>query len=362
MMFRSLIMGLLPFLSLAWLTTGCASQHREYYRSGHRVIELVAWGKYAEAEALGRKTVADLERTNGANDGQTIAAVSDLALTLSARGDYVEAESLRRRVLAAFEAGTLRWVDAWRSVAIAIATGDLAIALRDQGKYTEAEAASRRAYATAGTWRTQEFGQIGERLPVLSQLLSVNLAATLALEGKYSEAESLYRSVVGQRESLSIVGWRSPAALAPGQAALQPACGLALVLAAEAQFGEAEALARSAATDLEGRLGPNHPQTLESISALARVLDAWGKYGEAEPMHRRVLAGFEREYGADHPLVARALFELAHNALKSGRPLEAEAALERSLGIRDRRLRPGHPDIADSRARLEEARRARSAE
>lgn len=88
--------SLLLILILSWLAEGCAG-HR--YEAGPRVNELRAWGEYAEAEALSRATVKDLERTNGPDNMQTLTAVDDLTVTLVIRGNYVEAESLLRGVL-----------------------------------------------------------------------------------------------------------------------------------------------------------------------------------------------------------------------------------------------------------------------
>jgi hypothetical protein len=48
-------------------------------------------------------------------------------------------------------------------------------------------------------------------------------------------------------------------------------------------------------------LGPEHPDTLTSVSQLGSVLEQQGKYEEAEAMHRQDLAGSEKVLGPEHP-------------------------------------------------------------
>lgn len=327
------------------LSPGCATHT---YQEGPRVTDLRAWGKYAEAETLSRKTVNDLERTNGPDDVATLAAVGDLAATLTDLGEYAQAETLSRRVLASAErdrrASERSSMTEYR---IVVATNGLAGALVEQGKYAEAEALYRRA-RTATEQQARDFGLLGD--PLLA-MLTQNLATVLAFKGEYVEAERMYRDV--------LPGQRRPGQWVPPVQAIWLSSDLSLLLAQQARYREANPLARQAVADSERRLGPHHPETLRSINRLARVLDAWGAHAEAEPMHRRVLAGIEREFGPDHPLAARALFDLGRNALEAGRPEEAEVVLERSLAIRERRLRPGHPDIGESLAEFGAARDAR---
>ena len=350
--------NLLLILILSWLAVGCAGQA---YKAGPRVHELRAWGEYAEAEAVSRAAVKDLERTNGPDNMQTLTAVDDLTVTLVIRGNYREAESLLRGVLARYEASAFGLMpSAYATGEMALVTAILATTLRHEGKYAEAEATARRARSPAETLQPHEFGfRGGEILRPLSEFLAEDVAATLAARGEYAEAEDLYRSVLREPEGWFPDMWSLVVGGRLGR--LQATGDLALVLAAQARYGEAEVLARQAVADSEHRLGPNHPQTLEAVSALARVLDARGRCAEAEPMHRRVVRGFEREYGADHPLVARALSDLGANALRLGNVPEAEVALERSLAIRELRLGAAHPDTAESLARLGEARAARGA-
>src|ERR1700727_2561557 len=64
---------------------------------------------------------------------------------------------------------------------------------------------------------------------------------------------------------------------------------LASVLQDQGKYQEAEVLYRQALEGREKMLGKEHPETLVSISKLALVLQNQGKYQEAEAMNRRAL-------------------------------------------------------------------------
>jgi tetratricopeptide (TPR) repeat protein len=48
-------------------------------------------------------------------------------------------------------------------------------------------------------------------------------------------------------------------------------------------------------------LGPEHPDTLNTVNNLALLYDVQGKYVQAEPLYQRALTASERVLGADHP-------------------------------------------------------------
>jgi tetratricopeptide (TPR) repeat protein len=48
-------------------------------------------------------------------------------------------------------------------------------------------------------------------------------------------------------------------------------------------------------------LGPEHPDTLMSVSNLGFLYQAQGRYDEAEPLYQRALAGREKTLGLEHP-------------------------------------------------------------
>ena len=71
-------------------------------------------------------------------------------------------------------------------------------------------------------------------------------------------------------------------------------------------------------------LGPEHPDTLTSVSRLSSVLESQGKYKEAEGMHRRDLEGSEKVLGPEHPDTLTSVNNLGSVLSRQGKYEEAE--------------------------------------
>ena len=87
--------------------------------------------------------------------------------------------------------------------------------------------------------------------------------------------------------------------------------GLASLYRVQGKYGEAEPLYRRALAIREKSLGSDHPQVATSLNNLAGLYHGQGKYDEAEPLFRRALAIREKSLGSDHPHVAISLNNLA---------------------------------------------------
>jgi len=72
-------------------------------------------------------------------------------------------------------------------------------------------------------------------------------------------------------------------------------------------------------------LGPEHPDTLTSISNLRLVLLSQGKYKEAEVMHWRDLEGSEKVLKRKHLLTLININNLRFALLRQSKYKEAEA-------------------------------------
>ncbi len=70
---------------------------------------------------------------------------------------------------------------------------------------------------------------------------------------------------------------------------------------AQGRYGEAEPLYRRALAICETALGAEHPDTATTLNNLAGFYRAQGRYAEAEPFYRRALAIKETALGAEHP-------------------------------------------------------------
>jgi hypothetical protein len=103
---------------------------------------LYAQGRYGEAEAMYRETLAVQQRVLGSANPETLNTASNLADVLNAQGKYSEAETMFRETLAVQE----RVLGSEHPDTLNTAS-NLAIALDLQGKYSEAETLYRETLA-----------------------------------------------------------------------------------------------------------------------------------------------------------------------------------------------------------------------
>ncbi|MCT0223761.1 CHAT domain-containing protein [Synechococcus sp. CS-1328] len=96
----------------------------------------------------------------------------------------------------------------------------------------------------------------------------------------------------------------------------------------------------------EKTLGPDHPETANSLNNLAELYDNQGNYAKAEPLYIRALAINEKALGPDHPGTAQSLSNLALLFLNQGAYAKAEPLYIRALAISEKALGPDHPDTA----------------
>ena len=70
---------------------------------------------------------------------------------------------------------------------------------------------------------------------------------------------------------------------------------------AQGRLAEAEPLWQRALAIRERALGPDHPDTAQSLNNLAVLYRDQGRLAEAEPLWQRALAIWERALGPEHP-------------------------------------------------------------
>jgi tetratricopeptide (TPR) repeat protein len=98
----------------------------------------------------------------------------------------------------------------------------------------------------------------------------------------------------------------------------------------------------------EKALGPDHPETAESLSNLATLLRAQGDLAGARPLYERALAICEGALGPEHPHTALGLNNLGLLLRDQGDEAGAWQHDERALAIREKALGPDHPATATS--------------
>ncbi len=162
-----------------------------------------------------------------------------------------------------------------------------------------------------------------------------NLASLHQIQGRYGEAELLYRRALEARAR--VLGPEHPQTLGSVN-------NLAGLYQAQGRYGEAEPLLRRALEASECVLGPEHPDTLISVNNLAGLYASQGRYGAAEPLFRQALEASERVFGPDHPRTLTGVNNLAGLYDSQGRYGAAEPLYRRALEARERVLGPEHPD------------------
>jgi tetratricopeptide (TPR) repeat protein len=111
-------------------------------------------------------------------------------------------------------------------------------------------------------------------------------------------------------------------------------------------FGDAAAalpLNRRALDARERVFGPDHADTIVSVNNLALCVQELGDAAAALPLHRRALNTQERVLGPDHPDTLRSVSNLASCLQALGDAAAAMPLYRRALDARERVLGPDHP-------------------
>jgi tetratricopeptide (TPR) repeat protein len=161
--------------------------------------------------------------------------------------------------------------------------------------------------------------------------------------GQYSAAEKTHRQVNPLREK--VLGPEHPDTLTSMS-------NLAVVLERQGKYEEAESMSRQTLAQREKVLGPEHPDTLTSMGNLAVALWRQGKYEEAESMSRQTLARKEKVLGPEHPDTLTSMSNLAVVLERQGKYEEAESMNRQTLAQREKVLGPEHPDTLRSMSNL----------
>ncbi len=133
---------------------------------------------------------------------------------------------------------------------------------------------------------------------------------------------------------------------------LKSMSNLAFLLDREGHYAEAEKLDRETLDIRRRVLGPEHPDTLASMNNLALVLHAEGHYAEAEKLFRETLDIRRRVLGPEHPETLASMNNLTLVLENGGHYAEAEKLDRETLDIKRRVLGPEHPETLMSMSNL----------
>jgi non-specific serine/threonine protein kinase/serine/threonine-protein kinase len=285
---------------------------RELHALGLTYLNL---GKPAESEPLLRESL-DLHRKHlGESDADTIAAESTLAEALTQEGRNREAEALLLGALDRVKSGGNRIdPDARASV-----VNNLASVRVEQGRYGEAEQLFRDALAEMKASR-------GEDHPATIALTS-NLSVLLQRQGKLDESIQLLRSAL--EVSRRVNGPDHPDSSLTAN-------NLALALDAAGEYAEAEKMYVEVLQRRRRLLGDDDPGLLIAESNYALLLQKLGRLDDAEQQFRDVIRRMKRAIGEQDQNTLLAEASLAMLRTQRGDLAEAEtifrAAVSRARG------------------------------
>lgn len=345
-------------------------EHRETLTLRHALSESIHdQSRYAEVAAEDRARIPVEERVLGADHALTLQSRSELAGLLlelaertpspsTAAAQFAEAEKEARAVLALRQthakdpalyesysrlAAILR---AQRRFDEALSILSEAEVILDQGSlYDQQNNFARRAKAeieaqmgrkplaprvNAPRWSEESLSTTRENLQI-----SNDTAARLLAKGRFAEAETIYRSVLGM-----CIGMFGP----EHEETFAARLNLTAVFVAEKKYDLAASNYRFVLGHRQRSLGSEHPETLRTRFALAQILLAQPKFPEAEAEHRAVLAARQRVLGAAHPETLQSHEGLVAVLLKQHRYADAEATRREMLATLTRVLSPAHPE------------------
>ncbi len=162
-----------------------------------------------------------------------------------------------------------------------------------------------------------------------------NLALICQSQGKYAEAESLFKSALAIIEKT----------LSPDVAALLS--NLAYFYQSQRKYAKAEPLLRRELAIVVKTYGLYHPNVIIPLKNLAFGYAAQDNYTKAEKLYKRVLTIVEKVFGVNHLEMGKFLNELADFYLLNFKYAEAEHIYKRSLDIMGKTLSQEHPDVVN---------------
>ena len=187
-------------------------------------------------------------------------------------------------------------------------------------------------------WMTQHEATERDKQTFAADSLSA-IAQDNYAQGKFTEAESLYKRALELREK------------ALGAEHLDVATdlnNLGAMYIARGKFAEAEPLLKRSLAIREKALKPNHPDLASSLNNLAELYRNQNRNAEAEPLYKRALAIIEKAFEPEHNERARTLNNLAILYYNQAKYAEAESLFQSSIAIKEKLVGPNHVDVARS--------------
>ena len=289
-------------------------------------LTLHSLGDFAGARGLEEQTLAVCRRVLGEEHPDTLSSMHNLARTLLAQGDLAGAQgfnervlAVRRRVLDEGHPDTLKSME------------NLALTLRSLGDFAEARGLVEQTLA--GRRRV-----LGEEHPDTLQSM-INLGVTLSAQGDLAGALGLGEQTLAVCRR--VLGEEHPDTL-------KMMHNLAVMLRAQGDRARARGLDERVLEVRRRVLGEEHPDTLKSMTNLAVTLSAQGDLVGARGLEEQTLAVCRRVLGEEHRDTLQSMINLAVTLSAQGDFAGARGLREQVLAVRRQMLGEEHPDTTVS--------------
>ena len=283
--------------------------------------------KYDKAEYAYKQVLALQEKLLGPNHQDLALTLSFLSTVYGFQERYAEEALVRQRELAIRE----RYTDPMGPTSILLAYTILISNYDALGRYREAEALSRREIAFIEKDRSLQ--------PLLSSSFA-GLASVLSNQGRYLEAEKLFkRAVALDRANPMPAAMQAADPFSPENSNL--GCNLQFLAEVQYKLGrldEAEKAAREALPlCISGEKGVENASVVPTLIILARIQKARGKLDDAQKLYARAMPLVEK-FSPQTAQMAHLLADIAELKLAQGRVPEAYELARRGTGILIRRF------------------------
>ena len=179
-----------------------------------------------------------------------------------------------------------------------------------------------------------------ENVPYL-HFVKCNFANVYTAQGRYDEAEQLFRTAMGTAKWDAEFDW-----------CLRYTADLANMYREQGQYGKAESLFNKTLEALRQKRGDEHFLTLSSMYGLVRLYIDQNRYEDAQTLFSEALPIARRRLREDHPVTLRLVNTFAVLHTKQKQYDEAEGLFAEALKGRQRELGDDHPDTLESKNEL----------
>ncbi|KGB57616.1 CHAT domain-containing protein [Sphingopyxis sp. SE2] len=283
-------------------------------------------GRYDEASAAANKALDLWRAAKGDESAEAALGYTAVANSLRLQGRYAEADAAYRKALAI----RLKALGETHPLT-GEAHSNVALIMENRGLPPSAiEPLLRKALDIT----RQAFGESSHRTAIMYG----NVAHNLVQQGRFDEAEPMYRRSIEIQKSVAGADHPSYAT---------QLINLAYNLGPEA----AEPLMREALGIFRAKFGDDNPETAHAYASLGTTLSLLGRHAEGAEMAIKALAIRRRLLGEDHPLTADGYASVAaalvrRSGLDRAGDEAAEPYYRQALAIRQRSLGEAHIETA----------------